>query len=154
MKHRGHREHRDRRHELNALTHEIIGAAIKVHDELGPGLLESTYEACLEFELTRRGHSVDRQREQPVIYDGLKIECGYRLDLLVDDAVILEVKAVSRILPIHQQQLLTYLRLSDRLVGLLVNFNVMRLVEGVSRVMNGYPNSVPSVSSVLDHPSG
>jgi GxxExxY protein len=115
------------------LTNQIIGAAITVHDSLGPGLLESTYEACLAQELASRGCNVRRQEMLPVFYRGIRIDAGYRIDLLVDDQVIVELKAVDRVLPIHESQLLTYLRLTTEQVGLLINFNVLRLHEGVIR---------------------
>ena len=134
------REHRGRRDsaELDALTETIIGAAIRVHRALGPGLLESAYEACLCFELTRRGLDVARQKAQPVRYDGLLVDCGYRLDLLVEDEVVLEVKAVRSLTPLHEAQLLTYLKLSGCHVGLLLNFNVRVLKDGLQRLVNGF----------------
>ena len=125
--------------ELNKLTEAIIGAAIAVHRELGPGLLESAYEACLEFELKERGYRVERQKELPVVYRGLKVDCGYRLDLLVEDAVILELKAVDSLLPIHEAQLISYLKLSGKKVGLLINFNVTQLTKGIRRRVNDLP---------------
>ena len=109
---------------LNRITDKIIGSAIKVHRALGPGLLESAYEASLAFELVERGLKVEKQKPLPVIYRGVKLDCGYRLDLLVDDSVIVEVKAVDRLAPILQAQLLSYLKLSTCSVGLLINFNV------------------------------
>lgn len=124
---------------LNGLTHEIIGAAICVHRELGPGLLESAYEACLQFELAQRGLRVERQRPQPVHYRGKWIDCGYRIDLLVEESVVVENKAVSDLTARDEQQLLTYLRLSSLRVGLLINFNVRRLLDGVRRVVNEFP---------------
>ena len=125
--------------ELNKLTEAIIGAAIAVHRELGPGLLESAYEACLEFELKERGYRVERQKELPVVYRGLKVDCGYRLDLLVEDAVILELKSVDSLLPIHEAQLISYLKLSGKRVGLLINFNVTQLTKGIRRRVNDLP---------------
>ena len=134
------REHRERRDstELDALTETIIGAAIQVHRALGPGLLESAYEACLCFELTRGGLHVERQKPQPVCYDGLLVDCGYRLDVLVEAEVILEVKAVRSLTPLHEAQLLTYLELSGRHVELLLNFNVRVLEDGLQRLVNGF----------------
>lgn len=114
-------------------TGRIIGAAIKVHRVLGPGLLESAYEACLADELRRSGLSYQRQMDLPVVYEGRVLDCGYRLDFLVDDSVIVELKCVDSILPIHEAQLLTYLRLSGRETGLLMNFNVPRLRDGIVR---------------------
>lgn len=115
------------------LTDEILGAAIEVHRALGPGLLESAYEKCLCHELGLRSIPFRRQVNVPVPYKEIFLDCGYRLDLLVDERVILEIKAIDRLLPIHHAQLLTYLRLSSRRVGLLINFNVMRLKHGVVR---------------------
>jgi GxxExxY protein len=132
--------------ELNALTEAVIGAAIKVHRELGPGLLESAYEACLCFELTRQGYRVEAQKPQPVSFDGLLIDCGYRLDLLVENEVVVENKAVERLTRLHERQLLTYLKLSDCPLGLLINFNVERLVDGVRRLVNDFPDP-PSPSA-------
>lgn len=121
---------------LNGLTKEIIGAAIGVHEFLGPGLLESTYEACLASELLHRGLRVEEQKALPVVYRERKIECGYRVDLLVDDMVIVELKAVEQVLPVHKAQLLSYLRLSGLPIGLLLNFHVHRLTQGVHRMVN------------------
>ena len=115
------------------LTEQIIGAAIEVHRELGPGLLESAYEQCFCHELHLRGLSFQCQLDLPVMYKGLKVDCGYRLDVVVNDSVVLELKSVEQILPIHQAQLLTYLRLSGKKVGLLINFNVAVLKNGIIR---------------------
>ena len=117
----------------NHVTEAIIGAAIEVHRELGPGLLESAYEACLVYELEARGLRVERQRSQPVIYKAIRIDCGYRIDLLVEDVVIVELKAVEQVKPIHEAQLLSYVKLSCRTVGLLINFNVKLLKDGIRR---------------------
>jgi GxxExxY protein len=122
--------------ECEALTERVIGAAIAVHRALGPGLLESTYEACLSHELLKAGLSHSRQKELPVMYDGVRIDAGYRVDLEVEGQVIVELKAVDRVLPIHEAQLITYLRLSGYPVGLLINFNVQRLSDGVVRRAN------------------
>ncbi len=119
--------------EQEKLTEQIIGAAIEVHRELGPGLLESAYEAALAHELFLREIPFERQKEMPVRYKGFLIEVGYRLDLLVADQVIVELKAVSEMHPIYEAQLITYLRLSGRRVGLLINFNVPRLKDGLIR---------------------
>ena len=121
---------------VNELTQAIIGAAINVHRALGPGLLESAYELCLTHDLAQAGHRVERQKDLPVKYGGVKLDCGYRLDMLVDDEVIVEVKAVDAVLPIHRAQLLSYLRLAHKRVGLVINFNVTKLVDGVERVAN------------------
>ena len=122
--------------ELNEISEKIIGASIQVHRTLGPGLLESAYEACLKYELEKRGLKVSSQVELPVIYDGMKIDLGYRLDLLVEDSVIVELKAVNKTTPVHEAQLLSYLKLSKKRLGLLINFNVTRLKDGITRRIN------------------
>jgi GxxExxY protein len=124
---------------LNRITDAIIGAAIAVHKALGPGLLESAYEACLSFELAQRGLRVEQQKPLPVVYRDVRLDCGYRIDLLVEDSVIVEVKSVDSLLPIHHAQLLSYLRLSNRRVGLLINFNVRVVKDAISRVVNRFP---------------
>ena len=121
---------------INKITENIIGSAIAVHKSLGPGLLESAYEACLAFELADRGLSVERQKALPVIYRDVKLDCGYRLDLLVEEKVIIELKAIDRLLPIHSAQLLSYPKLSGCKVGLLINFNVKILKNGLRRIIN------------------
>jgi len=133
---------------LNRITGETIGAAIEVHCALGPGLLESAYEACLAFELAERGLKVERQRLLPVVYRDVQLDCGYRLDLLVEERVIVEIKAVDRLAPIHQAQLLSYLKLSGCKVGLLINFNVKVLKNGIRRVVNDFPDSLRSQRSL------
>ena len=115
---------------LDRITEAIIGAAIDVHKALGPGLLESSYQACLEHELSRRDLRFERQKELPLVYHDVTLECGYRVDLLVEDTVVVEVKSVDGLAPIHKAQLLSYLRLSGCKVGLLINFNVMTLNKG------------------------
>lgn len=127
--------------ELDGLTERIIGAAIAVHRHLGPGLLESTYEGCLAFELVDRGLSIERQKELPVVYRSMAIDCGYRVDILVERQVILELKAVECLLPIHEAQLQSYLRLSGCTVGLLINFNVDVLVDGLRRRVNRFADT-------------
>lgn len=122
--------------ELNEITDKIIGAAIAVHREIGPGLLESAYEACLAYELTRNGLSVEQQKPLPLKYRDVNLECGYRIDLLVEDKVIVELKAVEKIDPIHEAQLLSYLKLSGCQVGLLINFNVKLIKNGIRRLVN------------------
>ncbi|HLF04401.1 MAG TPA: GxxExxY protein [Dehalococcoidia bacterium] len=124
------------RESLNQVTAAIIGAAIEVHRTLGPGLLESAYEACLAYELLERGLKVEQQKPLPLVYKEVTLDCGYRLDLLVENAVIVEIKAVDRAQPIHQAQLLSYLKLSGCEVGLLINFNVTVLKEGIHRLIN------------------
>jgi GxxExxY protein len=120
--------------DVQALSRSVVDAALRVHKTLGPGLLESVYEACLQHELRNRGIVAARRRSLPIVYDGLTLEGGLRLDLLVADRLIVEVKAVEALLPIHKAQLLTYLRLSGLRLGLLINFNVVRLKEGIRRV--------------------
>ncbi len=122
--------------DLNEISGQIVDAAMKVHTALGPGLLESAYEGCLAFELLSRGVPVVRQAELPVVYCGHRIDVGYRIDLLVADLVIVEIKAVEKLVPIHDAQLLTYLKLSDKRVGLLLNFNVIRIKDGIKRLVN------------------
>jgi GxxExxY protein len=134
---------------LNGISGSIIRAAIEVHRYLGPGMLESAYEACLEYELIVRGHLVERQKPLPVVYKGVPIDCAYRLDLVVDEQVIVEVKAVEHFLPIHQAQILSYLQLSGLHLGLLVNFNGATLRQGVRRVRPFQSFSVSSVPSVV-----
>jgi GxxExxY protein len=121
---------------LNRITGIIIAAAIAVHKVLGPGLLESAYITCLIFELRRRGLKVEEQRPVPLTYCGIKLDCTYRLDLVVEDLVIVEVKALEKFAPIHTAQMLTYLRLTDCPVGLLLNFNAPVLKDGLKRVLN------------------
>jgi GxxExxY protein len=123
--------------EVNEITGAIVDCAMKVHTALGPGLLESAYEACLKHELRRRGFKVVSQVELPIFYDGVRIDAGYRIDLLVEDTVIVELKAVERLLPIHEAQLLSYLKLSRKRFGLLRNFNVEHLKNGIKRLANG-----------------
>jgi GxxExxY protein len=118
-------------------THDIVGAAIEVHRRLGPGLLESTYEACLCRELLLRGIAFEQQVMLPVSYRGLQVDCGYRLDIVVDQSIVIEIKAVTRVLPVHRAQVLTYLQLTGLHIGLLINFNVELLRSGVHRIVNG-----------------
>jgi GxxExxY protein len=125
---------------LNAITQLIIGAAIEVHRELGPGLLEQVYEACLAFELLALGLAFERQKALPLAYKGHPLDFNYRIDLLVEGAVIVEVKALEKFDPVHSAQLLSYLRFASCPVGLLFNFNVKWLTEqGLKRVVNGFP---------------
>ena len=118
------------------LTQAIIGAAMRVHSHLGPGLLESAYEACLAFELQDMSLSVERQKELPVGYRDMRLDCGYRLDLLIEDAVVVELKSVEALAPIHAAQLLSYLKLSGYHVGLPINFNVLHLRSGIRRILH------------------
>jgi GxxExxY protein len=122
--------------EVNDLTKTIIGAAIEVHRTLGPGLLESTYEACLFYELEQMGLFVERQVELPVKYKNIKMEIGYKIDLLVENQVIIEVKSVKELLPVHMAQIITYLKISNKSKGLLMNFNEAKLIDGVKRISN------------------
>jgi GxxExxY protein len=126
------------RSQLDQCSGEIVDAAIAVHTALGPGALESAYEACLAWELRRRGRDVVTQVAIPIVYRGVRLDAGYRLDLLVDDAVVVEVKAVSKLLPVHEAQLLSYLRLGDYRLGLLINFHVPALVDGIRRRVNRF----------------
>ncbi|MBZ4660707.1 MAG: GxxExxY protein [Desulfacinum sp.] len=121
--------------EVNEITSAIIGAAIEVHRHLGPGLLESTYEECLAHELSLRGISFRRQHPLPLAYKGRTLDCGYRLDFLVEDQVIVELKACEKIEPIHKAQVLTYLRLTGCPVGLLINFHTAVLKDGIHRIV-------------------
>lgn len=121
---------------LNRVTGTIIGAAIDVHRALGPGLLESAYEACLAYELAERGLKVEQPKPLPLVYKAVRLDCGYRLDLLVDDCVIVEVKSVDALEPVHTAQVLSYLKLSGCRVGLLINFNVQVLKRGIRRLVN------------------
>ena len=119
--------------EDDPLTHRIIGCAMQVHSALGPGLLESAYEVCLEHELKKAGFTVERQVYVPVVYDGVQLDSGYRIDLLVNGEVILELKVVERVLPVHEAQLLSYLRLANKRRGLLINFHTASLKDGIIR---------------------
>ena len=122
--------------ELTRLSDAIIGAAMRVHSALGPGLLESAYEACLALELSERGLSIERQNPLSVSYRGIQVDCGYRLDLLVEDAVVVELKAVEAITGLHQAQVLSYLKLGGYKLGLLINFHVPVVRQGIKRVVN------------------
>ena len=128
----------DSTNQIDRIAKEVVDAAFKVHCALGPGLLESAYEACLAHELTKRGYSAERQKPQPVIYEGLEIEVGYRLDLIVENLIIIELKAVEQLAPIHQAQLLTYLKLSNKQLGFLINFNVPLIKDGIRRIANQF----------------
>jgi GxxExxY protein len=119
------------------VSHAVITSAMRVHTALGPGLLESTYTACLQYELTQAGFRSAVQVGLPVVYRQVKLELGYRMDLLVEDLVVVEVKSVDGISPVHQAQLLSYLKLSGKSIGLLINFNVVHLKDGIKRFVNG-----------------
>jgi GxxExxY protein len=125
--------------EYNRITETIIGAAIEVHRQLGPGLLESAYEACLAYELIQRSLKIERQKELPLKYKEVSLDCGYRMDLLVADCVVVEIKATEQVSPLHEAQVISYLKLSGCKVGLLINFNATTLIGGVRRLVNGFP---------------
>jgi len=122
--------------DIEEVARQIVDAAIKVHRALGPGLLESAYQKCLEYELRKRGLRVECEVLQPVIYEDVKIDAGYRIDMLVEDCVIIENKTVEKLLPIHQAQLLTYLKLRDCRLGFLLNWNVPLMKQGIKRMVN------------------
>jgi GxxExxY protein len=132
-----HKDTKDTKVSANLLSYEIVGAAIEVHRHLGPGLLESAYEACLCTELNRRGVPYERQVPLPVQYYGTSVSCGYRIDLIVGELVVVEIKSVSRIHPIHKAQVLTYLKLLNKGLGILINFNVEVLRHGICRIILG-----------------
>jgi GxxExxY protein len=135
-----------------SVTRQILDAAYKVHSALGAGLLESTYQTCLHYEFSVTGLQFEHQVRLPITYNGIQLETGYRIDFLVENCVIVELKAVEKLLPLHTAQILSYLKLSGQRVGLLINFNVPHLRHGIRRVVNGYPadygKDLPSVSSV------
>lgn len=123
---------------LDSITDTIIACCIAIHRKLGPGLLESTYEACLEHDLRKRGLKIERQKSMPLVYDNLLIENAYRIDLLVEDSVVLELKAVEEVHPVHKAQLLSYLKLSGKSVGLLLNFHAPLMKDGITRMVNNH----------------
>jgi GxxExxY protein len=120
----------------NEISHLIVGGALKVHTALGPGLLESAYEACLQYELIKTGLRVEAQKPLPLVYESVKLECGYRIDLMVESKVIIEVKSVEAVAEIHFAQVLTYLRLSGLRLALLMNFDVLHMKDGIRRIAN------------------
>lgn len=124
--------------QLSHITSEIIGSAIRIHRRLGPGLLESAYEACLAYELEKAGLGVRRQRAVPLVYEGVKLECGFRADLVVEGAVVVEIKCKEALHPVDEAQLLSHLRLLNIQVGLLINFHVVQLKDGIRRMVNNY----------------
>lgn len=136
-------------HLLNNITDQTIGAAIQVHRQLGAGLLESTYETCLVYELLKQGLKLEQQKQLPIIYDGVRLNHAYRIDILIEEKVIVEVKAVDALTPVHEAQILSYLKLSRCKVGLLINFNVKFLRNGVRRFVNSFPISAPSALSAV-----
>lgn len=121
---------------INQITETIIGCSIKVHAALGPGLLESAYQQCLFYELKKAGLKVEKEKPLPVVYEEVELDCGYRLDFMVENRVIVELKSVEALNEIHLAQMLTYLKLAECEVGLLINFNVTQLVKGIKRVIN------------------
>ena len=123
----------------NKIARQIVDAALHVHKTLGPGLLESVYEAVLSYELKKRGFSVEQQVTMPVIYESVEIETGFRADLIVEDKIIIELKSVDKIHDVHKKQLLTYLKISNKQLGLLINFNELLLKNGIRRIVNGLP---------------
>ena len=138
-----------------SVTQRILQSALKVHSALGAGMLESTYQTCLRYQFGIDGLQFEHQVRLPVVYQGIHLEAGYRIDFMVENCVIVELKAVEKLLPLHTAQLLSYLKLSGRKVGLLLNFNVPHLRQGIRRVVNGYesaldPTPVSSVSSVVE----
>src|SRR5580698_3463840 len=140
-------QERDR---LDQITRQIIGAAIEVHRAVGPGLLESAYQACLAYEVRQRGLKVEEQVALPVLYKDVRLDCGYRMDLLVEDSVIVEIKAVEQLCPIHDAQLLSYLRIAHKQVGLLINFHNRVLRHGLKRIVNEFPDSAISAFSAVN----
>jgi GxxExxY protein len=133
--------------EMNEITGQIVDAAIKVHTTLGPGLLESAYEACLAHELRKRGLRIECQVALPIEYDNVRLDVGYRIDLLVEGVVIVELKSVEKMNPLFEAQLLSYLKLSHLEVGLLINFNVLRLKDGLKRIVNNFSGPAPRTSA-------
>lgn len=119
--------------EINQITEKIIGCAIEVHKRLGPGLLESAYEECLAYELNSIGLNINRQVAVPVVYKDIKLECGYRIDVLVENSVIIELKSIEAFAPVHEAQILTYMKFANKTIGLLINFNVTLLKNGIKR---------------------
>jgi len=140
-------ENAEKATELDRITEMVIGAAIDVRRALGPGLLESTYEACLAFEPGDRGLRVERQSPLPVVYKDVKLDCGYRIDLLVEDQVVVELKTVERLQPVRDAQVLSYLKLSGCKVGLLANFNVKILKQGLRRLVDRFPDAASACSA-------
>jgi GxxExxY protein len=130
-------DHRDTETQrLNQLTEKVIGSCIEVHRALGPGLLESAYEECVCYELSQARLNFRRQVELPVVYKDVRLECGYRMDIVVEDELVLEIKAVERLIPVHEAQLLSYLKLAKKPIGLLLNFHVPVLKDGIKRIRN------------------
>jgi GxxExxY protein len=135
---------------LDQITRRIIGAAIEVHKTVGPGLLESACQACLAFELREAGLKVEEQLPLPVVYKNVRLDCEYRIDLLVEGEIVVEIKAIEALAPIHEAQLISYLRLAGKRAGLLINFHVPVLKEGLKRIVNEFPDSAFSASSAVN----
>jgi iron complex transport system substrate-binding protein len=135
--------------EIDDLSGEVVDAAVRVHRELGPGLLESVYEMVIAGSLARRGLKVDRQKPIDIVFEGVRHPAAFRIDLLVEDKLLVEIKSVERLAPVHGKQLLTYLRLTDQPVGLLLNFSGATMKEGIRRVVNNYRPQTPSASPRL-----
>jgi GxxExxY protein len=133
--------------QLNRITDAIIGAAIRVHKALGPGLLESVYLACLVYELSQQGFSVETQKGVPVSYRGVRLDCGFRADLIVNGSVVVEVKSIERLAPIHVAQMITYVRLTGCTVGLILNFNTTLMKQGIQRVACEFPDDEETVET-------
>lgn len=134
---------------LNSITGQIIGAAIEAHRTVGPRLLESAYEVCLVYELKQRGLSLEQQKPLPVTYKNVKLDCRHRLDIVVENLVVVEVKAVEKLNSVHEAQLLSYLRLYGSRVGLLINFHLNMLKHGIRRIVNEFPDSAISANSAV-----
>jgi len=134
---RGDAEETVNTHDLNICSGAVVDGAMQVHSALGPGLLESAYELCLAHELRMRGIQVETQVAVPIIYKGFRLDAGYRIDLLVENEIVIEAKSVAKLLPVHEAQLLSYLRLANRRLGLLINFNIPHLRDGIKRMVNG-----------------
>lgn len=132
------RTQRNAEENLDTISGSVVDAAMKVHSALGPGVLESAYEVCLKHELHKRNIAVRSQVELPVVYDGIRLDAGYRIDLLVAESIVVELKSIDKLSPIHEAQLLSYLKLSNLQVGLLINFNVIHLKDGIKRLVNRY----------------
>ena len=121
----------------NELSNKIIGCAIEVHNALGPGLLESAYKECLFYKLTTAGYNVEKEKAMPLVFENVKLECGYRIDILVENKVVIEIKSVDALNDVHMAQTLTYLKLGNYKLGLLINFNVLKVKDGLKRIING-----------------
>ncbi len=137
MQHKETRRVIERRMDENELSNRIIGLAMEVHDALGPGLLENAYKECLYYKIAKEGIGVEKEKSMPLVFEEVELDCGYRIDLLVEDKLVIELKSVESLTDVHLAQTLTYLKLGDYKLGLLINFNVIRLKNGIKRVING-----------------